>query len=81
MKYAKLKGVEKHPRKLPKKKVLKSVIDRFLKTGSIKIEYPKKREKPVTKDKENIGCSWMGRGHDTFFSRSCGWLITFSLNM
>ena len=53
-KYAKLKGIEKHPRKLPKKNVFKSVIDRFRKTGSVKIEYPKTREKPVTKDEENI---------------------------
>ena len=29
-KYAKLKGIEKHPRQIPKKNVFKSVIDRFL---------------------------------------------------
>ena len=36
--YAKEKGIEKFPRKLPKKKVFKCVIDRFKKTGSVKIE-------------------------------------------
>ena len=29
-KYAKLKGIEKHPRQIPEKNVFKSVIDRFL---------------------------------------------------
>ena len=52
-KYAKLKGIEKHPRKLPKKKVFKTVIDRFQKTGSVNIQYGK-RGKTVTGNEENI---------------------------
>ena len=52
-KYAKLKGIEKHPRKLPKKKVFKSVIDRFQKTGSVNIQYPK-LGKPSTENEESI---------------------------
>ena len=35
-KYAKLKGLERHPMKLPKKNVFKSIINRFLKTGTHK---------------------------------------------
>ena len=38
-KYTKLKGNKKHPRKLPKKNVFRSVIDRFNNIGSIKIEF------------------------------------------
>ena len=51
--YAKLKGIEKHPRKLPKKNVFKTVITRFERTGSVQADVPVK-EKPVTKDEENI---------------------------
>lgn len=51
--YTKLKGLEKFPRKLPKKYVFKTVIKRFENTGSVKME-PPKREKPVTQDEENI---------------------------
>ena len=40
--YAKEKGIEKFPRKLPTRKNFKCVIDRFKKTGSVKMEHPKK---------------------------------------
>ena len=53
--YAKEKGIEKFPRKLPKKNVFKRVIDRFRTTGSVKIEYPKKKEKkPVIENEETV---------------------------
>lgn len=53
--YAKEKGIEKFPRKHPSRKNFKCVIDRFEKSGSVKIDYPKKMEKkPVTENEENI---------------------------
>ena len=53
--YAKEKGIEKFPRKLPKKNVFKRVIDRFRTTGLVKIEYPKKKEKkPVIENEETV---------------------------
>ena len=48
--YAKEKGIEKFPRKLPTKKVFKGLINRFMKTGSVHVEKPKQYEKPVTND-------------------------------
>ena len=52
--YAKEKKIEHFPRKLPNKRVFKTVIDRFKKTGSVNIEYPKMEKKPVTEDEENV---------------------------
>ena len=53
--FAKQKGIEHFPRKLPHKKVFKRVIDRFLNTGSINIDRsPKMEKKPVTENEENI---------------------------
>ena len=52
--YAKENGIEKFPRKLPSVKTFKCVIERFDKSGSVKIDHPKKMEKkPVTEKKEN----------------------------
>lgn len=62
--------IKKHPRKLPKKKVFKTVLDRFQKTGSVSIQYPNKDE-----DKDKVRramrdvrpqaelCLKMGGGH------------------
>ena len=50
--YAKEKKIEAHPRELPSRKVFKCVIERFRRTGSVKMEDPVK-EKPVTTE-ENI---------------------------
>ena len=48
--YAKDKGIEHFPRKLLSRKVFKHVIDRFKKTGSVKMEWSKWQEKkPVTR--------------------------------
>ena len=44
MRYAKLKGVEKHLRKLPKKNMFKTVIARFERTGSVKADVPVKEK-------------------------------------
>ena len=53
--YTKEKGIEKFPRKLPTRKNFKCVIDRFKKTGSVKMERPKKIDgKHVTENEENI---------------------------
>ena len=52
--YAKENGIKKFPRKLPSIKTFKCVIDRFEKSGSVKIDHPKKIEKKfVTKNEEN----------------------------
>ena len=52
--YAKENGIEKFPRKLPSIKTFKCVIDRLEKSGSVKIDHPKKMEKkPVTENEEN----------------------------
>ena len=50
--YAKENGLEHFPRKLPKKKVFKYVINRFKNTGSIQIDYPKKKEKRPAQEGE-----------------------------
>ena len=50
--YAKEKEIEKFPRKLPSIKTFKCVIDRFRKTGSVKMEAPV-RDKPVINN-ENV---------------------------
>ena len=53
-KVAKENGIEKFPRKLPSIKTFKCVIDRFEKSGSVKIDHPKKiKKKLVTKNEEN----------------------------
>ena len=56
--YAKEKGIEHFPRKLPTRKNFKCVIERFQKTGSVKLEQPKKiDEKPVTSETSGPGQS------------------------
>ena len=51
--YAKEKGIEHFPRKLPNKRSFKKVIDRFQKKGSVHIEN-REYKKPVTEDEENV---------------------------